>query len=98
MQPTYNNIRNRIVYYNKLKINETCYYDDIFKFKWFYFTYPYQLCKMITVNLIHMDLLHLLRNLLTQFIQGILLEEKYASIYIIIIYWLSELGATLSFT
>ena len=41
-------------------------------------------------------MVHLLSNLLTQLVQGIPLERKYGSVRVAIIYWLSELGASLS--
>lgn len=98
MKPTNDLIRYKIINSFKIKENQTYYYDDILKSKCFYFTYPYQLWRMITLNLIHIDLLHLSSNLLTQLIQGILLEYKYGTFHIFIIYWISQLAATLSFT
>ncbi|CAF4396670.1 unnamed protein product, partial [Adineta steineri] len=50
---------------------------------------------MFTVNLIHADWFHLLLNLLRQLLFGILLERKYGSFRIVIVYWLSNVGAIL---
>ncbi|CAF1508900.1 unnamed protein product, partial [Adineta steineri] len=50
---------------------------------------------MVTFNLIHADWFHLLLNLLRQLLFGILLECKYGSFRIVIVYWLSDVGAIL---
>jgi membrane associated rhomboid family serine protease len=97
MRPTPHYIRTDIVSCEQSMKNETCYYDDVLKDMCFSFMYPHQLWRMITVNLIHMDWLHILSNLLGQLLQGIPLEYKYGSVYVAIIYWLSTLGANLSF-
>jgi membrane associated rhomboid family serine protease len=76
--------------------NETCHYDDVLKHMCFSFTYPHQIWRMITVNLLHFRWLHLLSNLLAQLVQGIPLERKYGSARVAVIYWLSGLGASLS--
>ena len=77
--------------------NMTCSYDDMLKSKCFSFMYPHQLWRWITVNLIHTFFVHLLSNLLSQCLYGIILECKYGSARIIVIYWLSNLGAFLRF-
>jgi membrane associated rhomboid family serine protease len=97
MRPTPQDIRTDIVSCEQSMKNRTCYYDDVLKDMCFSFMYPHQLWRMITANLLHMDWLHLLSNLLGQLIQGIPLECKYGSVSVAIIYWLSTLGANLSF-
>jgi len=97
MRPTAHNIRVQIVSCKPSMKNATCYYDDALKNICFSFMYPHQLWRMITVNLVHMNLFHLLSNLLRQFVYGILLERKYGSACIAVIYWLSNIGACLSF-
>jgi membrane associated rhomboid family serine protease len=97
MRPTSHHIRTRIVRCHQSMKNQTCYYDDVVKYMCFSFMYPHQIWRMITVNLLHMTWLHLLSNLLVQLLQGIPLERKYGSGYIVVIYWLSGLAASLSF-
>ncbi|CAF0926342.1 unnamed protein product [Adineta steineri] len=97
MRPTSHFIRSRVVKCIRLTTNGTCYYDEVLKQTCFTFLYPNQLWRMITVNFSHLEWLHLLSNLLAQLVQGIPLERKYGSICIAIIYWLSGLGANLSF-
>ena len=96
MRPTPDNIRTRIVSCNHLMKNATCYYDDELKGMCFHFMYPYQLWRTVTVNLFHINWLHLSSNLLKQLLYGIPLERKYGSVRVAVIYWLSELGASLS--
>ncbi|UJR17345.1 hypothetical protein I4U23_004240 [Adineta vaga] len=96
MRPTAYDLRMRIVSCRSAIQNTVCYYDDQLKKFCFSFLYPHQLWRMITVNLVHISWLHLSSNLSRQILCGILLERKYGSIRIIIVYWLSELGASLS--
>jgi membrane associated rhomboid family serine protease len=97
MRPTPDGIRIRIVNCNPSMKNTTCYYDNELKKICFSFMYPHQLWRMITVNLLHMSSFHLLATLSKQLLYGILLERKYGSVRIAVIYWLSELGASLGF-
>ena len=97
MRPTPYDIRIRIVNCEQSMGNGTCHYDDVLKHMCFSFTYPHQIWRMVSVNLLHTDWLHLLSNLLAQLVQGIPLERKYGSIRTAVIYWLSDLGASLSF-
>ena len=97
MRPTPHYIRVHIVKCEPSMINVTCYYDDVLKNMCFSFMYPYQFWRFLTVNLVHVDLLHLLPNLVYQCLYGITLERKYGSICIIVIYWLSNLSANLTF-
>jgi membrane associated rhomboid family serine protease len=97
MRPTPHDIRIRIVRCKPWMKNVTCHYDDILKNMCFSFMYPHQLWRVITFNLLHMTLLHLLVNLAYQCLYGILLERKYGSACVFVIYWLSDLGASLSF-
>jgi len=95
MRPTPYNIRTRIVNCHPSMTNQTCLYDDVLKHMCFSFTYPHQIWRMVTVNLYHINWLHLLSNLLIQIPQGIPLERKYGTVRIAIIYWLSDVGADL---
>ncbi|CAF1387037.1 unnamed protein product [Adineta steineri] len=95
MRPLPYDIRMHIVNCTLSIQNATCYYDDELKHKCFSFLYPHQLWRMFTVNLIHADWFHLLLNLLRQLLFGILLERKYGSFRIVIVYWLSNVGAIL---
>jgi membrane associated rhomboid family serine protease len=97
MRPTSHNIRIHIVRCKPSMENATCYYDDVLKNLCFSFMYPHQMWRMITVNLLHISWYHLLSNLLKQFLYGIPLERKYGSARVAVIYWLSNLGAVLSF-
>jgi membrane associated rhomboid family serine protease len=97
MRPTPHDIRIRIVSCKPPMKNATCYYDDVLKNRCFSFMYPHQLWRMVTVNLIHVSWYHLLANVSMQFVQGIPLERKYGSARVAVIYWLSNLGAALSF-
>jgi membrane associated rhomboid family serine protease len=97
MRPAPHDIRTRIVNCPQSMKNETCHYEDVLKHMCFSFTYPHQIWRMISVNLLHMHWLHLLSNLLAQLLQGIPLERKYGSVRVAIIYWLSGLGASLSY-
>ncbi len=97
MRPTPQDIRIRIVNCNPSMKNATCYYDDVLKNLCFSFMYPHQLWRMVTVNLLHMSWFHLLGNLLPQLLYGIPLERKYGSARVAAVYWLSDLGAGLSF-
>ncbi|CAF1125091.1 unnamed protein product [Adineta steineri] len=95
MRPTPYDIRMRIVNCTSAIQNITCYYGDELKHKCFSFLYPHQLWRMVTVNLIHAHWLHLLINLSKQLLLGILLERKYGSFRIVIVYWLSNMGGIL---
>ena len=97
MRPTPQDIRVRIVSCERLMQNGTCHYDDVLKHICFSFMYPHQLWRMVTVHLFHIGWLHLLSNLLAQLLQGIPLERKYGSVRVAAIYWLSDIGAGLSF-
>lgn len=97
IRPAPDAIRMQVIHCNPLIKNTTCYYDDELKKLCYTFMYPYQLWRMITVNLFHMNVIHLLSNLSKQLMYGIPLEHKYGSVRIAIIYWFSELGASLSF-
>ncbi|CAF1380636.1 unnamed protein product [Adineta steineri] len=96
MRPTPYHIRMYTMKYRPSARNVTYYYGDELKHKCFSFLYPHQLWRLITVNLIHANWLHLLVNLSKQLLCGILLERKYGSLRIVIVYWLSNLGALLS--
>jgi len=98
MRPTADRIRNRTVRCQYSMTNETCHYDDVLKYMCFPFMYPHQLWRVLTVNLLHTDWLHLLSNLLAQLVQGIPLERKYGSVLVIAIYGLSDLGASLTWS
>jgi membrane associated rhomboid family serine protease len=95
MRPTPDHIRTLIVACNPSMENTTCYYDDELKKICFSFMYPHQLWRFVTVNLLHISLVHLLSGLLRQLLYGILLEHKYGSVRLAVIYWLSDLGASL---
>ncbi|CAF4052201.1 unnamed protein product, partial [Adineta steineri] len=95
MRPTPYDIRMLVVNCTSSIQNVTCYYGDELQHKCFSFLYPYQLWRMFTVILIHADWFHLLLNLLRQLLFGILLERKYGSFRIVIVYWLSNVGAIL---
>ncbi|CAF1387073.1 unnamed protein product [Adineta steineri] len=95
MRPTPYDIRMRTAHCRSSIQNVTCYYGDELKHKCFSFLYPYQLWRMVTVSLIHSSWLHLLANLSKQLLLGILLERKYGSFRIVIVYWLSTVGAVL---
>ncbi|CAF1429643.1 unnamed protein product [Adineta steineri] len=95
MRPTPYDIRMRIVNCTSSIQNVTCYYGNELKHKCFSFLYPHQLWRMFTVNLIHADWSHLLSNLFGQLLFGILLERKYGSLRIVIVYWLSNVSAGL---
>jgi membrane associated rhomboid family serine protease len=97
MRPTPHDIRTRIVSCQRLMRNETCHYDDVLKNMCFSFTYPHQIWRLLSVNVLHMKWLHLLSNLLVQLLPGISLERKYGSVRVAVVYWLSGLGASLSF-
>lgn len=88
-------IRTRIVSCPRTMTNVTCYYDDVLKDTCFSFIYPYQIWRLLTVNLFHTQWLHLLSNLLAQLLSGVPLERKYGSLRVAVIYWLSGLGASL---
>ncbi|CAF1438851.1 unnamed protein product [Adineta steineri] len=95
MRPIPYDIRMLTVNYTSSIQNVTCYYGDELKHICSSFLYPYQLWRMFTVNLIHSNWLHLLVNLSKQLLFGILLERKYGSFRIVIVYWLSNVGAIL---
>jgi hypothetical protein len=98
MRPTAHHIRIGVTSCNPRMKNITCSYDDELKSLCFSFMYPHQLWRMFTVNLIHVYFLHLFSNLFSQCLYGITLERKYGSARIAVIYWLSDVGASLSFT
>ncbi|CAF1387127.1 unnamed protein product [Adineta steineri] len=95
MRPTAYDIRMLVVNCTSMTENITCYYGDELKHICSSFLYPYQLWRMFTVNLIHSNWLHILVNLSKQLLFGILLERKYGSFRIVIVYWLSNVGAIL---
>lgn len=97
MRPTSEDIRSRSISCKISMPNTTCFYDDELKKMCFSFLYPNQLWRMVTVNLLHLNYLHLLANLSKQLLYGIALEHKYGSIRVFIVYWLSDIGASLSF-
>jgi membrane associated rhomboid family serine protease len=97
MRPTPEHTRIRKVICSPSMVNTTCYYDDELKQFCFSFMYPHQLWRMITVNLVHMNWSHLLSNLSKQLLYGIPLERKYGSIRLAAIYWLSDIGSSLTF-
>ncbi len=97
MQPASHDIRIRIVSCHSSMTNVTCHYDDVLKYKCFSFMYPHQLWRLLTVNFCHLNWLHLLSNLLAQLLQGIPLERKHGSVRVIGVYWLADVGASLSF-
>ncbi len=97
MRTTPDHIRIGVASCNPPMKNTTCSYDDELKSICFSFMYPHQLWRMITVNLLHTHPIHLFMNLLAQCLQGIPLECKYGTVRIVVIYWLSNVGASLSF-
>ena len=96
MRPTERNIRMRHVRCQPMMKHGICSYDELLKHECFSFAYPHQIWRMITVSLFHMDWFHLVSNLSGQLVQGIPLERKYGTGYILVIYWLSGLGASLA--
>ncbi|CAF1091796.1 unnamed protein product [Adineta steineri] len=72
-------------------------YDDRHKGICFSFMYPHQLWRFFTAVLFHMSWYHLLSNISKQLLYGFLLERKYGSVRVVILYWLSNLSACLSF-
>lgn len=97
MRPTPVNTRIRTVYCHLTIGNQSCLYDDILKNTCYSFMYPHQLWRFVTGNLVHVDWIHLLANISQQLLYGIPLERRYGSFLIIVIYWLSEFGSSLSF-
>ncbi|CAF3982075.1 unnamed protein product [Adineta steineri] len=77
--------------------NTTCDYDDRLKHICFSFIYPHQLWRFFSGALFHMVWYHLLTNITKQLLYGILLERKYGSVRVAILYWLSNISASLSF-
>ncbi|CAF1457887.1 unnamed protein product [Adineta steineri] len=71
--------------------------DYTFKQICFSFMYPHQLWRFFSGALFHMVWYHLLTNITKQLLYGILLERKYGSVRVAILYWLSNLSASLSF-
>ncbi|CAF1622286.1 unnamed protein product [Adineta ricciae] len=82
---------------NSLESNKTCYYDDKLKEICSSFMYPYQLWRFFTASLLHMVWYHLVINVSKQALYGFLLERKYGTIRVSIIYWLSALSSCLTF-
>ncbi|UJR17347.1 hypothetical protein I4U23_004242 [Adineta vaga] len=97
MRPTSNNDRMVNITCGSSIHNWTCYYDEALRNKCFSFLYPHQLWRLITVNFVHLSWLHLLFNISRQLLLGILLERKYGSMRIFLIYWISNVGASLCF-
>ena len=98
MRPTPGEIHFRIISCKPSMANTTCYYDDQVKKICFSFLYPYQLWRVVTVNLLHVTWFHLLSDFSKQLFYGILLGRKYGSFRIVIVYWLSNTGSCLNFT
>ena len=96
MRPTPNYILIRNVSCELPIINTTCSYNDELKKVCSSFMYPHQLWRMITVNLLHLNLMHLLYNLTAQCLYGIPLECKYGSARIFSIYWFSDFVSSLT--
>lgn len=97
MRPTPDYTLNHTVSCGFESMNTICSYDAELRRVCFSFMYPYQLWRMITVNLLHANFLHLFFNTLAQCMHGIPLECKYGPIRIFVIYWLSNIGASLCF-
>ncbi|UJR17344.1 hypothetical protein I4U23_004239 [Adineta vaga] len=95
MRPTPSHILMRTVKCDSWARNTTCYYDDALKNLCSTFLYPHQLWRMVTVNFVHFNWLHLLFNVSRQVLLGILLERKYGSMRIFVAYWISNIGASL---
>ena len=95
MRPAPAHVREHTVNCYTSAKNETCNYDDDLKNFCFSFFYPHQYWRIITVNLVHIDWLHVVINLTMQLLLGALLERKYGSIRIAGIYWMSNFGACL---
>ena len=95
MRPTPIGIKMRVVDCGLPMKNKTCYYGDRIQNLCTSFMYPHQYWRMITVNLIHMNWLHLTFNVSRQLLLGILLERKYGSLRIAVVYWLSNISACL---
>ena len=96
MRPTPDYMRTRNVTCRLSTISRACSYDNELKRVCSSFMYPHQLWRLITANLLHLNLFHLLYNTGTQCLHGIPLEYKYGSVRIFAIYWLSELGSTVT--
>lgn len=95
MRSTAREVRSRIVYCQPFVGDDICYYNDIVKHECFSFAYPYQMWRMFTVAFFHSNWLHLMSNLSAQVIQGIPLERKYGTCQIVLVYWISGIGASL---
>ncbi|CAF1200464.1 unnamed protein product [Rotaria sp. Silwood1] len=95
MRPTEQNIRMHSVYCKPYIKRDICYYDELLKYECFSFAYPHQVWRMITVSFLHINWLHLISNLSAQLIQGIPLECKYGTRYILVIYLVSGVGSSL---
>ena len=97
MRPSPEEIRTaKVPCFSWLKDSE-CLYDDVLQRTCSSFLYPHQLWRFFTVNFFHLTWLHLLSNLSIQLVQGIPLERKYGSWRIILVYWISGLGASSGF-
>ncbi|CAF0772516.1 unnamed protein product [Adineta steineri] len=78
--------------------NENCTYEE---YLWYACNvenlkgFPYQVYRFIIPMFLHVGIIHLLTNLISQLYIGIPLERKFGSIRIAIIYILSGIGGTL---
>lgn len=95
MRPTSSDFRIRNVTCHRSMRGETCTYDDVLKHICWPFAYPHQIWRMVTVNILHWNWLHLISNLSVELLQGIPLERKYGSGRVVAVYWLSDLGSSL---
>lgn len=96
MKPTASDVRMKLVRCSPLEDNSTCYYDDVLRSKCFPFLYPRQLWRMVTVNFLHLNVVHLLFNVVKLLAYGVAIERKYGSTRMLAIYWLANLGACLT--
>ena len=97
MRPASDTTRLLNVDCNSLESNKTCYYDDRLREMCSSFMYPYQLWRFFTASLFHMVWYHLVINVSKQALYGFLLERKYGTIRVSIIYWLSAFSSCLTF-
>ncbi|CAF1086124.1 unnamed protein product [Adineta ricciae] len=96
MRPASSESRTTIVYCPSLIENRTCNYDDQLKNYCLSFAYPHQYWRMVSVNIVHLNWIHVIANVSRQLMYGILLERKYGTMRLLVVYWLSELGASLT--
>lgn len=95
MRPTPAYIRSLVRPCYPFRKNMTCYYSDELEKTCSSFMFPHQLWRLFTCNLLHQRTFHLLSTLSKQILVGIPLERKHGSCRMFIVYWLSELGASL---